>query len=116
MEDFRYKYMHKLPQFITTFNPRRTSSIDMKPTTVKNCDFMVILYSKPLAEYKEPTFKIGDRVRIKKFDFTFPKGYKPQLTREDFEIVAHVKKTTNRHNQGWARRDYSRQILSETAD
>ena len=58
MEDFGYKYIHKLPQFITTLNSRRNSSIDMRPNTVKNCDFMSILYSKPLREFKKPTFKL----------------------------------------------------------
>ena len=57
MEDCRYKYIHKLPQFITTSNSRRNSSIDMRLNTVKNCDFMSILYSKPLREFKKPTFK-----------------------------------------------------------
>ena len=66
MEDYGYKYMHKLPQFIATLNSSRNSSIDMRPNTVKNCDFMSILYSKPLREFKKPTFKIGDRVRISK--------------------------------------------------
>ena len=88
MEDFGYKYTHKLPQFITTLNSRRNSSIDMKPNTVKNCDFMSILYSKPLREFKRPIFKVGDRVRISKYDLPFRKGYKPQFTREVFEIVA----------------------------
>ena len=81
-----YKYIHKLPQFITTLNSRRNSSIDMRPNTVKNCHFMSILYSKPLREFKKPTFKIVDRVRISKHDLL--KGYKPQFTREIFEIVA----------------------------
>ena len=36
MEDYIYKYIHKLLQFITTLNSRRNSSIDMKPNTVKN--------------------------------------------------------------------------------
>ena len=66
MEDFGYKYIHKLPQIITTLNSRRNRSIDMRPNTVKNCDFMSILYSKPLPEFKKTTFKIGDRVRISK--------------------------------------------------
>ena len=87
MEDFGYKYIHKLPQFITTLNSRRNSSIDMRPNTVKN-NFMSILYSKPSREFKKPTFKIGDRVRISKYDLPFRKGYKPQFTREVFEIVA----------------------------
>ena len=73
MEDFRYKYIHKLPQFIITLNSRRNSSIDMRPNTVKNCICMSILYSRPLREFKKPTFKIGDRVRISKYDLFFPK-------------------------------------------
>ena len=88
MEDFGYKYLHKLPQFNTTLNSRRNSSIDMRPNTVKNCDFISILYSKPLREFKEPAFKIGNRVRISKYDMPFRKGYKPQFTREVFEFVA----------------------------
>ena len=87
MEDFGYKCIHKLPQFITTYS-RRNSSIDMRPNTVKNCDIMSILYSKPLREFKTPTFKVGDRVRISKYNLPFRKGYKPQFTRQVFEIVA----------------------------
>ena len=49
---------------------------------------MSILYSKPSREYKKPSFKIGDRVQKSKYDFPFCKGYKPQFTREVFEIVA----------------------------
>ena len=88
MEDFGYKYIHKLPQFITTLNSRRNSLIDMRAITVKNCDFMSVFYSKPLREFKKPTFKVGNRVRISKYDLPFRKGYKPQFTREVFEIVA----------------------------
>ena len=40
MEDFGYKYIHKLLHFITTLHSRRNSSKDMRPNTVKNCDFM----------------------------------------------------------------------------
>ena len=88
MEDFGYKYIHKLPQFIITLNSRKNSSIDMRPNTVKNCDSMSILYSKPLREFKKPTFKIVDRVRLSKYDLPFRKCYKPQFRREVFEIVA----------------------------
>ena len=49
---------------------------------------MSFLYSKRLRELKEPTFKFGDRSRISKYDLPFRKGYKPQFTREVFEIVA----------------------------
>ena len=88
MEDFGHKFLHKLPKFINTLNSRRNSSIDMRPNAVKNCDFMSILYSKPLREFKKPTIKIGDRVRISKYGLLFRKSYKPQFTREVFEIVA----------------------------
>ena len=88
MEVFGYKYIHKLPQFIATLNSRRNSSIDMRPNTVKNCDFMSILYSKPLREFRRSTFKIGDRVQISKYDLPCRKGYKTQFTREVSEIVA----------------------------
>ena len=52
MEDYGYKYNHKLPQFIGTMNSRNNRSIDMKPNHVRNSDFMSILYSKPLREHK----------------------------------------------------------------
>ena len=88
MEDIGYKYIHKVPQFITILNSRRNSSIDMRTSTVKNCDFMSILYSKHLREFKKPTFKTGDRVRISKSALTFRKGCKPQFTQPVLEIVA----------------------------
>ena len=88
MEGFRYKYIHKLPQFITNLNSRRNSSIDTRPKTVKNCDFLSILYSRSLREYKKPTFKAVNGVRISKYDLLFRKGYKPQFSREVFENVA----------------------------
>ena len=62
---------------------------------------MSILYSKPLRDFKKPTFKVGDRVRISKYDLPFRKGYKQQFTREVFEILEiATKRTTNIHNQG----------------
>ena len=88
MEDFGYKYLHKLTQCITTLNSRRYSSIDMRPNTVKKCDFMSNIYSKPLREFKKPTFEVGDRVRFSKYESPFRKSYKPQITREVFEKVA----------------------------
>ena len=48
---------------------------------------MSILYSEPLREFKKPTIKIGDRVRMSKYDLPFRKGYKPQFTKEVFEFV-----------------------------
>ena len=55
---------------------------------MQNSDFLSILYSKPLREFRKPQFKIGERVRVSKYDLPFRKGYKPQFTHEFFEIVA----------------------------
>ena len=71
MQDYGYKYVHKLPQFIATKKCGNNRSIDMKPNHVKNSDFMSILFSKPLREYKEPEFGNGDRVGISKYDILF---------------------------------------------
>ena len=88
MEDCGYKYIHKTPQYIATMNSRNNRSIDMKPNLVKNSDFMSILYSKPLREYKKPKFGLEDRIRISKCDLLFRRGYNPLFTHENFEIVA----------------------------
>ena len=88
MEDNGYKYIHKLTQFLTALNSRRNCSIDLIPKNVKSSEFLSILYNKPLREFRKPQFKIGDRVRISKYDLPFRKGYKPQFTKEVFEIVA----------------------------
>ena len=62
---------------------------------------MSIHYNKRLREYKKPTIKIGDRVRISQYDLPFRKRYNPQFTSEVFEIVAiATSKIPNIHNQG----------------
>ena len=87
IENNGYKYIHKLNQFVTTLISRRNCSIDLIPTNVKNSEFLSILYSKPLREFRKPQFKIGDRGRSSKYDLPFRNGYKPQFTQEVFEIV-----------------------------
>ena len=82
MEDNGYKYIRKLTQLVTTLKYRRNCSIDLIPKNVKNSDFLSILYSKPLREFRKHQFKIGDRVRISKYDLPFRKGYRPQFTQE----------------------------------
>ena len=88
MEDNGDKYIHKLTQFVTTLNSRRNCSIDLIPKNVKNSDFLSILYSKPLREFRKPMFTVRDRVRILKYVLPFRKGYKPQFTKDVSEIVA----------------------------
>ena len=77
MEDYGYKYIHKLPQFIKILISRRNCLIDLKPKDVKDPDHP---YREPLREYRKPKFKVGDGVRISKYDLPIPKGNKSQFT------------------------------------
>ena len=88
MEDNGYKYIQKLTDFVTTLISRGNCSIDLISKNVKNSDFLSILYSKPLQEFRKPKFKVEDRGRILKYDLPFRKGYKPQFTKQVSEIVA----------------------------
>ena len=92
MEDNGYKYIHELTHFVTTLSSRRNSSTDLIPKIVKNSDFLSILYSKPLREFRKPKLKVGVRFRISKYDLPFRKGYKPQCTKEVCKIVASSSK------------------------
>ena len=69
MEANGYKYIHKLTQFVTTIISRRNCSIDLIPKNVENSDFLSILYSKPLREFRKPKFNVGGRVRISKMTY-----------------------------------------------
>ena len=89
MEDYGYEYIHKLPHFIVTMTSSNNRSIESKPNHVKNSDFMSILYSKPLREYKKPKFGVGDKVRISEYNLPFRKKYKPQFTQNFFWNCCH---------------------------
>ena len=87
MEDYGYKYIHKLPNFIATLNSRVNRTTGLAPNRVKNADYLNVLYGKPLRDYKLPKFKVGDKVCISKPDLPFRKGYKAQYTSEISQIV-----------------------------
>ena len=42
IDDYGYKYIHKVPQFIATMNSRNNRSVDIEPNREKNSDFMSI--------------------------------------------------------------------------
>ena len=88
MEEYGYKYIHKLSQFVNILNSRKTRTINMVPNKVKNSDFVSFLFCKPIREFPPSQFAIGDKVRFSKTDLLFRKGNKPQFTEEIFEIVA----------------------------
>ena len=88
MEENGYKYIHKLSQFVTFLNSRKNSWIDLIPRNVRNSDFLSILYSKPLQEYKKAKFVIGHKIRISRHDLLFRKCFKPEFTQQVSEIVS----------------------------
>ena len=71
MEENGDKYVHKMDTFVNTMN-----------RIEKNSDFLSIFYKNTIIEYKKPRFKIGDKVRISKYDIPFRKSYKSQFTSE----------------------------------
>ena len=73
MEFYGYKNIHNISHFLVKMSSRSNRSLDMKPNHVKNSDFMSIVYSKPLREYKKPKFGIGYRIRNSTFDLPFGK-------------------------------------------
>ena len=87
-DEYGYKYIHKLTQFVTTVFSRRNRSIDLMPKNLRNSDLLFFLYSEPLREFSKVMFKIWDRDRISNFDWPFRNGYKPQFTQKVFEVVA----------------------------
>ena len=103
MEDWGYKYIPKIPQFIATMSSRNNRSIDMKPNHVRNSDFVSIIYSKPLREYKNSKFGIGDRVHISKYDLPFRKYLNHNLHKKFLKLLPlllrnlhHIQSNTNK--------------------
>ena len=84
----RIHLFENLSQFVTTLTSRKTCSKGLIPKNVKKSNFLSLLCSKKLREYKNPKFRIGDRVRISKYDLQFSKGYKQEFTQEVVEIIA----------------------------
>ena len=87
-----YKYMtsvsknehiYKLDDTVNKCNNTCHSTVKMKPVNVKSNTY--INSSKEIND-KEPQFKIGDIVRISKYQNIFEKGYTPNWSEEVFMI------------------------------
>ena len=82
-------YIDKLDDIVNEYNNTYHTSIKMKPIDVK--DNTYINTSKKI-NYKDPKFKVGDRVRISKYKNIFAKGYVPNWSEEVF-VIKKVKNT-----------------------
>ena len=76
-------YIDKLDDIVDEYNNTYHTKIKMKPIDVK--DNTYINTSKKI-NYKDPKFKVGDRVRISKYKNIFAKGYMPNWSEEVFVI------------------------------
>ena len=76
-------YYDVLDDVVNKYNNGKHSTIKMKPIDVK--DNNEIVYIDEYNE-KDSRFKVGDRVRISKFENIFAKGYTPNLNTEVFIV------------------------------
>ena len=82
-------YIDKLDAIVNKYNNTYHTTIKMKPIDVK--DNTYINTNKEI-NYKDPKFKVGDYVRISKYENTFAKGYMPNWSEEVF-VVDKIKNT-----------------------
>ena len=88
MEDYGHKYIHKLSQFVTTLHCRKICTVDLRSKISSIPTFCRFFAASHYENLKKLKYKIGDRVRIARYDLLFRNGYNLQFNREDFGIVA----------------------------
>ena len=82
-------YIDKLDDIVHEYNNTYLRSIKMKPIDVK--DNTYIDFKKEVND-KDPTFKVGDRVRILKYKNIFAEGYTPNWSEKVF-VISKIKNT-----------------------
>ena len=80
-------YIDKLDGIVNEYHNAHHTTIKMKPIDVK--DNTYIITDKDINN-KDPTFKVGDRVRISKYKNIFAKSYTPNWS-EDVFVIKKVK-------------------------
>ena len=79
----KYVYIDKLDDIVDEYNNTYHTTIKMKPADVK--DNTYVNADKEIND-KDPTFKVGDHVRISKYKNIFAKGYMSNWSEEVFVI------------------------------
>ena len=82
-------YIDKLYDIVKEYDNKYHTSIKMKPADVK--DNTYIDFKKEVND-KDPKFKVGDHVRISKYEYIFAKGYMPNWSEEIF-VIKKIKNT-----------------------
>ena len=82
-------YIDKIDDIVKEYNNKYQTSIKMKLVDVM--DNTYINFKKEIND-KNPTFKVGDYVRISKYKNIFAKGYMPNWPEEIF-VINKIKNT-----------------------
>ena len=82
-------YIDKLYDIVNEYNNTCHTTIKMKPIDIKDNTYTNT--SKKI-NYKDPKFKVGDRLRLSKYKNIFAKGYIPNWSEEVF-VIKKVKNT-----------------------
>ena len=82
-------YIDKLDDIVNEYNNTKHRTTKMKPIDVK--DNTYIDFGKEVND-NYPKFKVGDRVRISKYENIFSKGYTPNWSEEVF-VIQKIKNT-----------------------
>ena len=93
--------------------PKIIVLIDLIPKKVKNTDFLCILYSKPLREFRKPKSKNSHLELWLTLAEGFPATF---YARSLWPCCSFFQKTSNIHNEGWTGWEYTRSFLSERVD
>ena len=87
-------YINKLDNIVNEYNNTYHRTIKMKPVVVKDKTYIdsMELYSSKEVHDKDPKLKVGDRVRISKYENIFAQGYTRNWSEVDF-VIKKVKNT-----------------------
>ena len=88
-EEWMWRYIDKLPDFVKTLNDRVNRSIGMAPSKVEKKHVLKLIALKQrsaVMKEKKAKYKVGDFVRIASKNVPFRKGYLQQFTNEIFSI------------------------------
>ena len=82
-------YIDKSDNIVNEYNNTYHKTVKMKPVDVKNNTY---INSNEETNDEDPKFKVGDHVRISKYENSFPKQCTPNWYEEVFAIKKNLKK------------------------
>ena len=82
----KYVYNDKLNDIVNEYNNTYHRTSKMKPVAVKDNAYI------DFSNDKDTEFKVGDHIKISKYNNIFPKGYTPNWSEEVF-VIQEVKNT-----------------------